>query len=69
MNRFIVKEFIEGNYFERETRYGVYEYVENTFKHVHTNEDLCNLVVVCHTKLVAEKICELLNVDNYIDNS
>jgi hypothetical protein len=68
-NRYYVDTFLEGDYFEREVKYAVYHYVENTFKHIHTNEDLCNLVVVCNTRLIAEKICELLNVDNYIEEN
>lgn len=66
-NRYYVQEYISGDYFEREVKYAVYYYVENTFKHIHTNEDLCNLVVVCNTKLIAEKICELLNLSDFLD--
>jgi hypothetical protein len=68
-NRYIVKEFLEGDYFEREVRYAVYYHVENTFKHIHANEDLCNLVVVCNTRLVADKIAEILNVEDYIQEN
>ena len=62
--RFIVKEIITETFPEYRKEYGVYEYVENTF--IHTKDECANLIVLTYNLLIAEKICELLEVDEFI---
>ena len=69
MNRYIIKQVDVGGYLVPDIKYGVYYYVENTGIHTPMDDRYSNLVVLCNTKLIAEKICELLELDNYIEEN
>ena len=64
-NRYVVRQIFEGNSVYRRCMYGVFYEVEDTG--IHTNDEYGNLVVLCHNELIAQKIRELLECDDFIE--
>ncbi len=64
---FIVKEIKKGNpLIEGEKSYwGVFD--RCLYKGVHCNDEYANLVCYCYSKINAEKIAEILNEDENIE--
>lgn len=66
MGRYEVRQVDVGGYLVPDVKYGVYYHVENTGIHTPKDDIYSNLVVLCNTEFVADKIRELLELDNYI---
>lgn len=62
---FIVKPIVTAmSPIEYERMYGVFEHIEDT--HIHCKDELANLIVLCYNESIAEKIRELLEIDEFI---
>ena len=59
MNRYYVKQIDED-------KYGVFDSIPRDDEHVHCKDPEANLIVWCCVELNAEKIAEVLNVDDHI---
>ena len=69
MGRYEVKQVDVGGYLVPDVKYGVYYYVENTGIHTPKDDIYSNLVVLCNTEFIADKVRELLELDNYIEEN
>ena len=69
MGRYEVKQVDVGGYLVPDVKYGVYYRVENTGIHTPKDDIYSNLVILCNTEFIANKIRELLELDNYIEEN
>ena len=69
MNRnFIVKPIVTAmSPLEYERMYGVFEYVEDIG--IHTKDEYADLIVLTYSELIAEKIAELLEADEFMHDN
>ncbi len=69
MNRnFIVKPIVTAmSPIEYERMYGVFEYVEDIG--IHTKDEYSDLIVLTYSELIAEKIRELLEADEFMHDN
>lgn len=66
MNRYYVKEIKDDNVFYCDVTWGVFDSHAEDPEKRHCKDELGNLVVWTYEKLAAEKIAEVMNVDQYI---
>lgn len=66
MNRYYVKEIPDKNVFYSDVTWGVFDSKPEDPDKRHCKDEFANLVVWTYEKLAAEKIAEVLNVDEYI---
>lgn len=65
---FIVKPIVTAmSPIEYERMYGVFEYVEDTG--IHIKDEYADLIVLTYSELIAEKIAELLEVDEFMHDN
>lgn len=69
MGRYEVKQVDVGGYLVPDVKCGLYYYVENTGIHTPKDDIYSNLVVLCNTEFIADKIKELLELDSYIEEN
>ena len=65
--KYIVKPIVNVTAVEYVRTYGVYENYATDPDRRHCNDHYANLVVECKSELIAEKIAELLNIDDFIE--
>lgn len=63
MSRYYVKPIVEMNVFDSSVRWGVYEYSENTG--IHCKETDPNLILWTYSEVSADKIREILEIDDF----
>ena len=66
MKRYYVKPIIEQCPWDCDVKYGVYDASPKDPEKIHCRLDDPNLILWTYNKLNAEKIAELLEVDDYI---
>ena len=66
-DRYIVKRIQQISPIEMVVTYGVYENYATDPDRRHCNDHYANLVVECKSELIAEKIAELLNIDDFTE--
>ena len=65
---FIVKPIVTAmSLIEYERMYGVFEYVEDIG--IHTKDEYADLIVLTYSELIAEKISELLEADEFMHDN
>ena len=67
--RYIVKRIVNITAVEYTRSWGVYDntIVDPDSRHCDNSDFRLNLVVECKSELIAEKIAELLNIDDFIE--
>ena len=67
--KYIVKPIVNVTAVEYVRTYGVYEnyVVDPDGRHCDNNDFRLNLVCECKSELIAEKIAELLNIDDFTE--
>lgn len=68
-DRYIVKRIQQISPIEIVVKYGVYDntIVDPDNRHCIGDDPNLNLIVECKSELIAEKIAELLNIDDFIE--
>lgn len=67
--RYIVKRIQQISPIEMNVTYGVYDntIVDVDSRHCDNSDFRLNLIVECKSELIAEKIAELLNIDDFTE--
>lgn len=68
-DRYIVKRIQQISPIEMVVTYGVYDntIVDADSRHCDNSDFRLNLIVECKSELIAEKIAELLNIDDFTE--
>lgn len=68
-DRYIVKRIQQISPIEMVVTYGVYDntIVDPDSRHCDNSDFRLNLIVECKSELIAEKIAELLNIDDFTE--
>ena len=66
MNEYYVEKIVEENVFDRQVMWGVYRREHSDSEMMTRPKENLNLILWCYEKLAAEKIAEVLNMDDYI---
>lgn len=66
MGEYYVEQIVEENAFYRQVKWGVYRKEHSDTEMLNKPKENLNLIVWTYEKLYAEKIAEMLNVDEYI---
>lgn len=66
MNEYYVEEIVEENGFYRQIKWGVFRREHSDSEMLNKPKENLNLIVWTYEKIYAEKIAEMLNVDEFI---
>lgn len=66
MNEYYVEEIVEENGFYRQIKWGVFIREHSDSEMLNKPKENLNLIVWTYEKIYAEKIAEMLNVDEFI---